>query len=255
MMKLRTARGPIAEVSAIVVDLHASENIPAARRARRLLAFTGLGVAAYLLALAATVPARLVLPLPDASGTIWRGTAPLAGGNELTWRWAPLRTLTGFGFATDWTIKGQSSDLAGRLLLRPGAVVLDAVSGSADGALLRVAAPDLPFTCTFALQVNLPRAALGGADQGIEGDVRSDAGTCQAFGAAGPTPVPPMILAAAQVGRDTEITLAPLGQRRRILMNATLTPEGRLSLRVTPEGARILPFATPPGGMAMETEL
>ena len=228
---------------------------PARFRAnRRLLIFTGIGVAAYLLALIAGIPARLLLPLPDAVGTIWHGEASLASGNRIAWHWAPLRSLIRFGFAADFTVTGSETSLAGRALLRPGRMILDNVSGSADGALLEaVARPS--FACLVRMQIDIEQIAIGSGARSAQGRIQGEPGVCQAFGGTTPVTIPALTLQLTQTPGLAAISLAPRGRGRTPLLVGGLEENGRLRLIVTAEGAAALPFASPPGGMKIETEL
>ncbi len=218
-----------------------------------MLIFSAIGMATYLVTLVATIPAQVVAP--GATGTIWRGAAPLDGGNMLRWSWAPLRSLIRFGFAADWTVTGPVSALAGRAVLRPGTVMLDDVSGAADGGVLRSAGASLPFACAVALQVDLAHVAIGGSNQGIVGTVRSDAGTCQAFDGGPPVEVRPLTLDARQIDGTSVVNIAPTGHSRTPFVIGGLSSAGHLQLLVTGEGANALPFAAPAGGMRVESDL
>lgn len=213
----------------------------------------GFGLGVYLLTLLATLPARLVVPLPGATGSIWHGSAPIDGGNRAEWRWAPLASLTGLGFAADVEVTGPQTALAGRALLRPGRVLIESVKGSADGGLLAaIARPS--FACAVRMQVDLPRVALGGGKQGMEGRIRSEPGTCQPFGGT-PVAVPALALDIKQTPGLAVINLAPAGGRRDPFLVGGLEENGTLRLIVTAGGAAALPFLAPPGGMKIETEL
>jgi hypothetical protein len=158
------------------------------------------------------------------------------------------------GFAADWRMTGPDTSLGGRALLRPGGLVLDEVSGSANGALLDLIG-GMPFSCDFPMQVRLDRIVLGSGDRALLGEIRSDAGNCQANGAAAVTQVPPLIATGEPRPRGrTQLSVAPLGRRRTLLVDGQLSADGRMSLRVTPEGAGVLPFGMP-GGLSIETEL
>lgn len=232
-----------------------SSDTPARRRFnRRTLIVTGLGVGTYLLALIATIPAQLMVPLADANGTIWHGSAPLGAANRVEWRWAPLRSLARFGFAADFTAEGPETSLAGRALLRPGHMLLDSVSGSADGSLLgALIRPS--FACTLRMQIDLRSLSIGGGDQGAEGKVRSDPGICQAFGGQPPVAVPALAFDIRQTPGLAVINLAAIGRPRTPFIVGGLGRDGRLQLIVTSEGAAALPFASTPGGMKVETDL
>lgn len=179
----------------------------------------------------------------------------LVDGSALEWRWSPLRSLIGFGFAADWDVAGAGTELAGRAVLRRHSTVVDEARGSAGGSLLAIVAPTLPFLCDIPMQITLDRAAIGGDDQGVQGEIRGSAGSCVAKAGGVTTIVPPLILSLRAVGNVSEIKLVPIGERRRTLAEGSLARDGRLLVRVTPDGAKVLPFASPPGGITIETTL
>lgn len=213
----------------------------------------GIGLGVYLLTLLVTMPARIVVPLPGASGTVWHGSAPIEGGNRAEWRWSPLRSLTGFGFAANVRMTGPETALDGRALLRPGRVLLEDVKGSADGGLIAATARP-SFACTVRMQVDLARVSVGGGKQGADGRIRSEPGTCQPFGGTA-VAVPALALDIRQTPGLAVINLAPVGERRSPFLVGGLSEDGHLRLIVSAEGAAALPFMAPPGGMKIETEL
>jgi hypothetical protein len=226
------------------------------RHRRRILMFGGIGVGAYLLALLATVPARLVVPsgtfAPGAvSGTVWRGEAALPGGNRLTWRFAPLRTLASLAYAADIAVTGAQTDLAGRLTARPRMLRLDSMTGRAGASLVQSAFPGLPFHCDLGMQVALPRVVIAADGTEAQGDLRSAPGRCTPRDGGSPAALPALIATA----RGPTLTITPLTERRRILARVTVTQGDHLGLTITPAGAALLPFASPPGGLSLETTL
>lgn len=223
------------------------------------MAFAALAVGAYLASLAWTIPAEFALPaypgVVSTSGTLWRGEAVLANGDRLAWRWAPLRSLVGFGFATDWTATGPETDLAGRALVRPGGLLIDQASGTATGSLLAAALPDLPFLCAMRMRVDLARLKTGGATQPLLGEIQTEPGSCTPKAGGTASFVPALAFSATRAGDGSELLLVPAGQRRRTLADGAIDAKGRVNLRVTPEGAALLPFASTPGGLRLEMRL
>lgn len=222
---------------------------------RRLIRFAGFGIAAYVVALVATMPASVVFKnrpwRTGVEGTIWHGAVGVAGGSTLSWAWAPLRSLTSLGFAADWRMTGGETDLGGRALVKPGGrTVLDTISGAADASLLSALQPSLPFQCELVMQMDLPRIAIGGGARAAEGVATGAPGTCAATGGV-PVPVPALRLSAEHVGQVTRILLTPAAQRRRTLIEATLAEDGTLDVTLTPAGAATLPFVGLPGGASM----
>lgn len=189
-------------------------------------------------------------------GTIWAGEVGVAGGSVFAWRMAPLRSLTSLAFAADWTAKGPATDLGGRMLVHPGGrIVLDKVSGRADGTLLAALQPDLPFTCDVAMQIEMDRIAIGGGARMLKGKALTEPGSCQPKKAGMATTVPALALSAEHVGTQSMVRIAPAGQRRRTLLSAELSEAGALGLTVTAEGAAALPFLGAPAGMRIDGTL
>lgn len=223
---------------------------PARVRSRRALAFALLGLATYLIALLASLPARMVLGegaesavVRTVSGTIWSGEAALAEGHAARWTWSPLGSLVKLGFAADLAIEGPDTALAGELLWRPGTLRVTELKGNADGALVNALAPRLPFRCGFAMQVALERLTLRGQQAGAEGSVRTTGGECalkgapSGFGAV----IPPLAMQGASNAGGNAGWIAPQGNQGARWVNWAITPSGRLSAEVSPTGAAALP--------------
>lgn len=246
-------RGRIAEASERPDDAPLTPDIVREGARRRLIRFAGLGIAAYAVALVATIPASAVVGrgawATGIGGTVWNGQVGLAGGSALEWHWAPLRSLVNLAFAADWRANGSATNLGGRALIGPSTTTIDAMSGSADGTLLAAIQPDLPFLCDMPMQLDFPRAKVGGDAQMIEGELLTDPGSCWPKAGGAPTAVPALVMTAEHVGARSTLRLAPATQRRRTLMTIVLAEDGTVDLTLTPEGAAALPFVgLPPGG-------
>ncbi|MEI9851832.1 MAG: hypothetical protein WDN24_14485 [Sphingomonas sp.] len=222
---------------------------------RRLICFALLGIASYAVAMVATIPASVAFKnrpwRAGVAGTVWNGEVGVTGGTVLSWRWAPLRSLTGLGFAADWRALGPGTDLGGQALAGLGGVALDQVSGTADAALLDVVQPGLPFACDMTGQVEFERIVAGGSAAMVAGRARSTAGSCRARGGAA-TALPPLILVAEKIGTESRIRIAPATQRLRTLIDAALRENGMVEVTVTPEGAKAMPFLGVPGGTKVQ---
>lgn len=226
---------------------------------RRLIRFAALGIAAYAVAMVATIPASAVLKnrpwRAGISGTVWNGEVGITGGGSAEWRWAPLRSLLGLGYAADWKLRGPDTELGGRAIAGFSSVVLDKVSGSANASLISVLRPNLPFTCDMTAQVEMDRMVMGGSGQMMQARVLSDPGTCGLRGMGARTQVPSLLFTAEKVGSITRIRVAPATQRLKTLINGTLSASGQLELTLTPEGAETLPFLPIPPGQPFKTTL
>ena len=214
---------------------------------------------AYVAALVWNIPASVAITRPagiaSLGGTLWRGRAILVDGETLEWRWAPLRSLVRLVFAVDWTVAGPGIDLAGQASFGPDSTMIDEASGSATGALLAVAMPDLPFVCGMPLQATIRHIQFGGSAPMLDGEVRSDTGLCAPKSGGPATLLPALWLRLDRLGNGSELLLAPAAQRRHALVQGMLDRDSRLRLHVTAEGARTLPFVAPPGGLTLETTL
>ncbi|WP_245646832.1 type II secretion system protein N [Sphingomonas soli] len=227
---------------------------------RRIIVFVVLGIAAYVLAILATMPASVIVKSAPwrtgVTGTVWNGEFGVAGGTRIEWRMAPLRSLTSLAFAADFKGSGPDTDLTGRILIHPGGrTVLDNVSGSANASLLRALQPGLPFTCDMAMQVELKRVAIGGGSQVIDGTLASDPGACRPKARGPASAVPALILTAEHIGNGSRIRLAPMTQRRKLLMDATLAEDGTLDIGLTPDGSATLPFTGLPAGVRIKGQM
>ncbi len=121
-------QGPIAIAGA---DPDSSQSYPLEERLR-WRRFAALGLAAYIVALVATLPARFAVdwgPGWQVAGTIWHGEAVRDGAYRLSWRWAPLRSLAALAFAADVRFEGGGIDIAGSVTARGGQLRFDGPSG------------------------------------------------------------------------------------------------------------------------------
>lgn len=216
-------------------------------RTRRALLFALLGLATYGIALFATAPARLIAGegagVQSVSGTVWAGEAALAGGHSARWTWSPLASLFRFGFAADVRVEGPDTDVTADALIRPSSRELTNVRGAADGSLINALFPRFPFACDFTMRLALERLAVGGQQPGAQGTVRTTGGTCGLPGApagAGRA-LPPLVATSSINASGSTGWLAPQGERGRRLATWTATPDSALAVRLTPEGAALLP--------------
>jgi hypothetical protein len=209
-----------------------------------------------VLGLIATLPASLVFKnrpwRTGVAGTVWNGEVGVAGGIAVRWHWAPLRSLTSLGFAADWNATGPDTDLGGRALAGLSSVTFDKVSGSGNASLLQAIQPNLPFSCDFAEQIEMEKIVVGGSAQMLQGRVASDAGSCRPKGAGAASAVPPLLLVAEKIGRETRIRVTPAAQRLKLLVSATLQEDGAVKVTVTRDGADALPFLGVRPGMTIE---
>lgn len=216
------------------------------KRRRTGVTLIAVAVLAYLLALTATIPARLVVnPGQDwkVGGTIWAGEAVFAAVHRLQWTWSPLRTIGNLAFSADWRMSGADTDLAGSVQIFPGQVIMKDVSGQAAWPLIQAMAPRFPFTCDSSIQIDMPLLIRGGSDQRIVGTARTGAGRCAVRGVqAADMRVPALSARFQPLGRATQGWVVPSGSGRKLLM-ASLSPKGRLNVDVTSAGIAMLPMA------------
>ena len=223
---------------------------PSVVRSRRFRLLALAGLAAYAAVLIATIPARLLLERAEepriwlaASGTIWNGEAALGQGHAVRWQWAPMASLGTLSFATHVQVVGAGTELEGLASLRPGAVVIKELNGTASASLITALVPRLPFVCDFPMRVNLDRVAVGGTEPGAAGEILGSSGTCSSRGGAvlGSSMVPPLVAeATSNVGGSTG-WLALRGNRSERLVTFTVTPNGKTSVTVSPTASALIP--------------
>ena len=217
-----------------------------------MLLFTLTGIVAYLLTLAATLPARLLLDRagsPDiwlaAAGTVWNGEAALAHGHAIRWRWAPLASIANLAFSTEIEVTGAGTNLKGAAAWRPSGLVVTDLNGDASASLLAALVPTLPFVCEFPMEVEMERIAFGGEAPGAAGSVRTFAGNCSARNntVAASVPVPALVgEATINVGGSTG-WVAPRMDRSVKLISFSVAPNGGASFEVSPAAAALFPGA------------
>lgn len=242
-------QGLTAEIAGADADPLALQDTPvvAARSRRRTIILVALGTIAYLVALVATIPARFVIDPGERwvmGGTVWHGEAVLGGSQRIEWDWSPVRTLTSLAFAADWRMSGGATDLTGTAALSGRRVLLEDITGQADGAMIAAIAPRFPLVCETLMQVDIAVLSFGGTESRAVGEIRSQAGRCAPRGiAAPPVALPPLILTMRNAGGPTEGWISPVGMRQK-LVTGTLSRRGRVAVAVSPAGGAALPFAS-----------
>jgi hypothetical protein len=223
---------------------------PSTVRSRRLRLFMLTGIAAYLLALLATLPARLLLDRADephiwlaVSGTVWNGEAALSQGHAVRWRWAPLASLTTISYSTHLQVIGADTELTGIAAWRPSGIVVTDLKGNASATLVSALAPTLPFLCDFPMRVNIDRLAFGGTAPGAAGEIMGSAGSCTARNSAvaASVAVPPLVAEATINVGGSNGWIAARGNRADKLISFAVTPSGATSITVSPSASMLIP--------------
>lgn len=227
---------------------------------RHLIQLGALGIAAYAIALIATAPAALLSRdrawESGASGTIWNGKIGIGGQAILSWQAAPLRSLGNFAPSADVQLESVDGVLSGEAIRHlSGRTVLENVAGPTSAALLTKVAPNLPFSCSGPLQANFKKIAMGSSPRTIDGEAILGAGNCTMKGGIGSQSVASMRISATSEGDRTRLHVTPVSQRRQILLDAVLTPDGQLDMGLTDQGAATLSFLGAPPGMRVKLPL
>lgn len=220
-----------------------------------------LAAASFVVALIATLPARLVLPRsatagPIAVGTVWNGEIAVGDQTAVSWRFSPWRSLLRLGVAADVVVRGGVSDMKAQAVWRPGRLELTGVSGIAGPGLVNTLIAELPIQCDLSFAVDLDRVVIAGPRSNLAGAVHSGPGTCTAENGldTAPAVIPAMVGQAITGPGGTSAWLAPAAQPQGFrLVAVTIDRTGRLKATVLPAGALILPAAA--GQMSIETQL
>jgi hypothetical protein len=236
-------RAPAAERAAADADPAARQFAPIAR-ARRAWPWLALGLAAYLVTLVITLPARFLLsgdPRWAVAGTIWNGEAVVDGAVRVQWRWAPWRSLASLAFAADVAVTGAGTDLAGSASVGPNSTLLEGFSGAGDGGLLSAFGPPLPFACDATLSINLKRLSIAGARSEAFGEIGSEPGTCTPLAGGQPNPVPALVTRLQPMPDGTTRIVTTRSGQRVPLFEGQIAA-GRFHLAPTQAGIATLPF-------------
>lgn len=223
-----------------------------------------LFVVAYAVSLTSTAPARLIgrlttLPptLTGLSGTIWNGSALLAGTLAIRWEIAPVRSVLRGSLVGDWSLRGSDTSLQGRAALRSRHIVLEDVDGRAGWTLVSAISPTLAISCDATARVSIRKLAFGDDEKIVIGEVQSAPGTCVSLTGVPPEPVgaPPLIATAIQDGGVSRFRVTTAADPGTILTDASLTKDGDFSLTVYPAGARLVPGMPTSGATTIELRL
>ncbi len=202
------------------------------RHRRATVIAVGTGLAAYALALVATLPARVIAPVgSDAAGTVWHGSATL-GGAVARWDASLPESFASASLGARITLDGPATALTGIAHWRPfSGTTLTSVRGRTSWAQFAAVVPVLAADCAVALEVDLARIAA----TELTGTVTTLPGSCTPVGASA-RPVPRLIAvftgAAGRVttwtDRTTPLAMIALGG-------------GTVRLHLTTTGAAVLP--------------
>ncbi len=222
---------------------------------------SGLAVLAFLVSLAASLPVRLaaayVAPatgINGYSGTVWRGQARLPGGHAVDWQVDALASLAAQGVAADIEVSGPGTHLAGRVTLRGLAghdLRVVGLTGSAAWPLVAAVAPVPGIACDGRVVVEGVELAVAPGLRRGAGRLVSGPATCARSGAE-PVPVPPLAARLKTVAEGLRATLARPEAPDMPLAEATATTDDRLIVRVTAEGAGLVPGMPTSGETALE---
>lgn len=225
------------------------------------------GASVYSLSLLATVPARMaeryaeIPPQVEAlGGTIWNGSALIAGGHRLEWRLDRQGSLTALAPRFDLSLEGPGTRLTAQGEVSPdrsGGTLTD-VNGRASWPLAAAFATDAPpLACDSVASIDLARIVVQRNRIGAAGTMRSNAGSCIQLDDpdSAPIPTPPLLARAAMDGDTSRAVLTSGDAPDTVLAEATLADARQLALMVYPAGARLVPGLPTSGPMSLEMEL
>ena len=223
---------------------------------------------AFFVSLVASVPAsflaRYVVPpveINGYSGTLWSGSAQMAGGHGLDWHVDPAGSLVALSAVLDAEIRGPGTELAGRVSLhgmRGQDLRVEGLNGPVAWPLVAALAPQLAITCDAAAVIeNLSLASLDGSRRGT-GRLQAGPGTCMRTDRGmtpEPVPVPALV---ARITTEPTGLLAVLTQADApgtALAEAVITAEDVLKVTVFPAGAALVPGMPASGETTLEFPL
>lgn len=202
-----------------------------------------IAAAAYGLALVVTLPAASIIhlaPPVTLSGTLWHGRASLPGNSALVWTADPLRSLAGFSFVADWTLRGPDADLSGRARLGPHSIALERVSGQTGAGLVMAFFPGLALRCQGMARVDLRHISLNRKAIEADGEVRSTAAVCAQPGSE-PRSIPPLLASVSSSAGQLRARMSAQATPETGLATVDLGPDGKLIAELRPEAGAVLP--------------
>lgn len=237
------------------------------RRILRVLLIAGLASAAFLVSLAATLPARVAagyvsppVEINGYSGTVWNGAAGLQGGHALRWRVDGWRSLAAFSVVLDAALEGPGTALGARVTaqgLGAQAIRIEGLDGVAAWPLVAALAPEIGIACADATaRIEDVALTLAPGRRGGSGRAYAGPGFCARVGRAGeaaPLPALAAVIAGGEAGLGAVLTLAETPDEP--LAEAVLANDDRLVLTVYPEGAALVPGLPTSGEIILEYPL
>ncbi len=141
-----------------------------------------LALAAFAISLFATLPAKIAatyVAMPVQfnaySGTIWNGTASMAGGHSVAWRVDPWRSLIALRPQAEAALTGPGTDVKGHLAFggsRGNGFEINGLSGRLAWAAVAALVPDLPFGCEIGATLADVAVRSAGEERGGGGGAR-----------------------------------------------------------------------------------
>jgi len=225
------------------------------------------GALVYSLSLLATAPARLVeryaeMPpqIESLGGTVWNGSALIAGGHRLEWRFDRAGTLAALAPRFDLSLEGPGTRITARGAVLPSGAggILTDVNGRASWPLAAAFATDAPrLACDAVASLDLERIVVQRDRIGASGTMRSNAGSCVQLDHPdrATIPTPPLLARATMEGDTSRVRLTSADDPDTVLADASLAQARQLALTVYPAGARLVPGLPTSGPISLEMEL
>lgn len=215
-------------------------------RSRQIALWTLFFVTAYLVFLAATMPARMVgrvVGLPPQvvhlAGTVWKGESVFTDGVVVTWRVDPLRSLLALALEAEWTLQSPDTRLSGLVQVSPNAFAVSRITGVAGWSLVEAALPQVPFTCEPRARVEIDRVSHAAGVIDAAGTLTTAEGICG--DAIADVLVPALAGEIVPESDGVRLTVSMREPPGTVLGEARITQTGVLELTIQPAGAALVP--------------
>jgi hypothetical protein len=217
-----------------------------------------LGLGAFLIALAATIPATLITGETDfsgsvaVSGTVWSGTADLKNGDRVTWRTVPLASLLSLNLQSEFDVSGDLTQLKGRLSASPGKLVLSDISGVADWSLVRAAIPNAALECDLGVRVQEGGITFAGRHTTVSGEATTSGGTCRNRDGSNSFEAPPTSTKATASDDASLVRVVLASDPTTLFAEIVLDAAGGVKATVQPAALKLVPGANASGPVEYE---
>ena len=217
-----------------------------------------LGVATFVIAMIATLPATLIArsfklePAAAVNGTVWSGDANLVGGDRVSWTADALGSLSSLSVQADLSVTGELTQLNARMSMRGDAIVVSNLSGVAGWSLVTTVAPATGLDCDIGIRFADAVVSVKNSVVSLSGRASSSDGTCLSTTDGKTFPAPAAAAVATARGGASQIRITLASDPSALLANIETGASGEIKATVQPRALKLIPGAIASGSIVYE---